>query len=83
MNNGFSLNLVQSAQPYIPFYKKIIMIFDLLQQKYSKTSLICPKELLTSNRKDIEYRIQFLKEVLEKKTLPKNTLYYQYLLLQY
>ena len=55
------------------------MLFDLIQQTSSKTSFISPKILLTKNRKDIEYRVQFLKDVLDNGISPKQTLYYQFI----
>ena len=64
----FSDGLVQSPQPNIPFYKKCLMFIDLIQQRSVKSSFLSPKILLTENRKDIEYRIEFLKDVLENNT---------------
>ena len=79
MVKTFSFNLIQSAQPHIPLYKKFLMLFDLIQQTSAKTSFMSPKILLTKNRKDIEYRIQFLKDVLHNGISPKQTLYYQFI----
>ena len=79
MVKTFSFNLIQSAQPHIPLYKKFLMLFDLIQQTSSKTSFISPKILLTKNRKDIEYRVQFLKDILDNGISPKQTLYYQFI----
>ena len=75
----FSDGLVQSPQPNIPFYKKCLMFIDLIQQRSVKSSFLSPKILLTENRKDIEYRIEFLKDVLENNTQLQNTLYYQFI----
>lgn len=72
-------NLIQSPQPYLPFYKKILMILDLFQQKSSKISFLSPELLLTENRKDIEYRLEFLKDIFEKGLAPKQTLYYHFI----
>ena len=75
----FSYGLVQSPQPNIAFYKKCLMFIDLIQQRSVKSSFLSPKILLTENRKDIEYRIEFLKDVLENNTQLQNTLYYQFI----
>ena len=52
---------------------------DNIKKKFSKTSLIAPEKLFTENRKDIDYRIQFLQNVLEKKYQFKKTLYYHFI----
>jgi hypothetical protein len=72
-------NLVQSPQPYLPFYKKILMILDLMQQKSSKITTLSTNLLLTENRKDIEYRLEFLKDVFDKGVPPNETLYYHFI----
>lgn len=72
-------NLVQSPQPYLPFYKKILMILDLIQQKSSKITTLSPNLLLTENRKDIEYRLKFLEDVFDKGIPPNETLYYHFI----
>ena len=58
-----TFKLVQSPQPNLPVYKKFLMLFDLIQQRSTKTSFLSPKILLTKNRKDIEYRIEFLRNI--------------------
>lgn len=73
------INLVQSPQPHLSSIKKFLMIFDLIQHKITKISFISTEKLLTKNRKDIEFRIQFLKDVIEKGISPKKTLYYQFI----
>tara|TARA_Y100001936_G_C16050495_1_gene657503 strand:- start:853 stop:1380 length:528 start_codon:yes stop_codon:yes gene_type:complete len=55
------------------------MIFDFIQHKITKTSFISPEKLITKNRKDIEFRIQFLKDVIDHGISPKKTLYYQFI----
>ena len=72
-------NLVQSPQPYLPFYKKLLMPLDLIQQKSSKISFLSPNLLLTENRKDIEYRLQFLQDVFDKGLSANQTLYYHFI----
>ena len=74
-----TFKLVQSPQPNLPVYKKFLMLFDLIQQRSTKTSFLSPKILLTKNRKDIEYRIEFLRNVLENGFSLQNTLYYQFI----
>lgn len=79
MVKTFSFNLVQSPQPYLPLHKKFLMLFDLIQQRFSKTSFLPPKVLLTKNRKDIEYRVEFLRNVIDNKLSPQQTLYYNFI----
>jgi hypothetical protein len=55
------------------------MLIDLIQQRSVKTSFLSPKILLTKNRKDIEYRVEFLRNVLESGLALQNTLYYQFI----
>ena len=68
-----SFKLIQSAQPHISTFKKFLMIFDFIQQKSAKISFIPPQKLMTFNRKDIEYRVQFLKDVIDNSVLPEKT----------
>jgi hypothetical protein len=75
----FFNGLVQSPQPNIPFNKKCLMLIDLIQQRSVKSCFLSPKILLTKNRKDIEYRIEFLKDVLQNNVPLENTLYYQFI----
>ncbi len=75
----FSYTLIQSKQPCIPLHKKCLMLIDLIQQRSVKTSFLSPKILLTKNRKDIEYRVEFLRNVLESGLALQNTLYYQFI----
>ena len=79
MIDVLSFKLIQSSQPNISLFKKILMIFDFIQQKSTKTSFISPQKLMTYNRKDIEYRIQFLKDVIDNSISPEKTLYYQFI----
>tara|TARA_B110001454_G_scaffold104193_1_gene98145 strand:- start:2923 stop:3510 length:588 start_codon:yes stop_codon:yes gene_type:complete len=75
----FFNGLVQSPQPNIPFNKKCLMLIDLIQQRSVKSCFLSPKILLTENRKDIEYRIKFLKDILQNNIPLQNTLYYQFI----
>ena len=65
-------------QPNLPPLKKILAKFDRLKESTSQTTYLSPKKLITNNRKDILYRIDFLNEVINKKNSPKQTLYYQF-----
>lgn len=58
---------------------KIFWIFDVIKEKIAKTEYLEPFQLITKNRKDIDYRINFLKDVLELGKNPKQTLYYQFI----
>ncbi|MCH7647079.1 MAG: hypothetical protein IIA83_00515 [Thaumarchaeota archaeon] len=79
MVKTISFNLVQSPQPYLPLHKKFLMLFDLIQQRSSKISFLPPKVLLTKNRKDIEYRVEFLRNVIDNGLSPQQTLYYNFI----
>ena len=74
-----SFRLIQSPQPDISSLKKTLMILDYFQQKFAKTCYLSPKLLITENRKDIEYRIEFLNDVLKHKIPIEKTLYYQFI----
>tara|TARA_Y100000817_G_scaffold298959_1_gene276623 strand:+ start:9681 stop:10262 length:582 start_codon:yes stop_codon:yes gene_type:complete len=74
-----SFRLIQSPQPNISTFKKTLMIVDYFQQKFAKISYLSPELLLTENRKDVEYRINFLEDVLEHKIPIEKTLYYQFI----
>ena len=74
-----SFILIQSPQPNISTFKKTLMIVDYFQQKFAKISYLSPELLLTENRKDVEYRINFLEDVLEHKIPIEKTLYYQFI----
>lgn len=60
--------------------KSIATSINFSSKKLAKTTKINPYYLLTENRKDIDYKILFLKEVIRKKIKPKKTLYYNFLL---
>tara|TARA_A100001037_G_C14929359_1_gene535309 strand:- start:90 stop:683 length:594 start_codon:yes stop_codon:yes gene_type:complete len=51
---------------------------DHLREFFLPIKFLDPKKLLTLNRLDIEYRINFLNNVLEKNTPFQKTLYYQF-----
>lgn len=57
----------------------MFMLIDLMRQRSAKTSFLSPKLLLTKNRKDIEYRVEFLKNVINDGISPQQTLYYQFI----
>ena len=42
-------------QPFLPVHKKILRLFDQIQEKIVTPTYIDPKKLLTKNRKDLEY----------------------------
>jgi len=75
----FSFNVVQSPQPYLPLHKKFLMLIDLILERSSEISFLSPKVLLSENRKDIEYRIEFLRNVFDDGLSPQQTLYYQFI----
>ena len=65
-------------QPNLPFIKKLFTKFDRLKESTSQTNYLPTKKLITNNRKDILYRIDFLNEIINKKNSPKKTLYYKF-----
>ena len=65
-------------QPDLTPLKKILTKFDRLKESTSQTTYLTTKKLITNNRKDILYRIDFLNEIINKKNSPKKTLYYQF-----
>ena len=79
MTKILSFHLVQSPQPYLPVHKKVLKLIDLFRQRTAKTSFLPPKLLLTKNRKDIEYRVEFLRDVINNGVSPQKTLYYQFI----
>lgn len=62
-----------------PMSNRFFWLLDILQEKITKTTYIHPQKLLTYNRKDIEYRIDFLHDVLQKKLKPNQTKYYHFI----
>ena len=65
-------------QQNLSFIKKLLTKFDRLKESTSQTTYLPTKKLITNNRKDILYRIDFLNEIINKKNPPKKTLYYQF-----
>ena len=65
-------------QPDLTPLKKILTKFDRLKESTSQTTYLPTKKLITNNRKDILYRIDFLNEIINKKNSPKETLFYQF-----
>ena len=65
-------------QPDLTPLKKILTKFDRLKESTSQTTYLPTKKLITNNRKDILYRIDFLNEIINKKNSQKETLYYQF-----
>ena len=51
---------------------------DLKNESNTEITYIPTKNLITKNRQDIVYRVNFLKETINKKISPKDTLYYQF-----
>ena len=64
--------------PHYTSTQQFLERIDHLREFFLPTKFLDPKKLLTSNRLDIKYRINFLEIVLEKKLPFKNTLYYQF-----
>ena len=60
--------------------KSAANLINSLSKKTAKTANINPYILLTENRKDIDYQISFLKDVVNEKKDPRKTLYYAFLL---
>jgi hypothetical protein len=58
--------------------QKFLERVDHFREFFLPIKSLDPKKLFTSNRLDIEYRVNFLENILEKKIPFKNTLYYQF-----
>jgi hypothetical protein len=65
-------------QQNLSFVKKLLSKFDHLKESTSQITYLPTKKLITNNRKDILYRIDFLNAVVKKKLSPKKSLYYQF-----
>ena len=65
-------------QPDLTPLKKILTKFDRLKESTSQTTYLPTKKLISNNRQDILYSIDFLNEIINKKNSPKDTLYYQF-----
>lgn len=62
-----------------PMNNSFLWLLEIIQEKINKKIYLDPKNLLTENRKDIEYRIEFLKTILEKTMPPEKTKYYHFI----
>ena len=62
-----------------PMSNKFFTLFDPILEQFSQETYIAPELLMTKNRKDIEYRVQFLQEVNDMTKSPSQTLYYQFI----
>lgn len=60
-----------------PMNNRFLWLLEIIQEKINKTTYLDPKKLATENRKDIEYRVEFLQDVLVKK-IPTNKTKYHY-----
>jgi hypothetical protein len=78
MNSNDYLDNCARVHTDLTDYQKILEKIDHLREKILKISHINPQLLLTENRKDVEYRVNFLHSVLEQNQKPQNTLYYQF-----
>ena len=52
--------------------------FDLINESKAVITNIPTKNLVTKNRQDILYRLDFLNKTINEKVSPKKTLYYQF-----
>ena len=59
-----SLEFMKEAQPGSNVFLRWL---DTIQEHFTRVKYIDPKVLHTKNRKDIDLKIQFLRDVLEKK----------------
>lgn len=60
--------------------KWVPTIINFLLKKIARKTEINPSLLFTENRKDVEYRLSFLKDVVIKKVNPKKTKYYAFVM---
>ena len=63
-----------------PQSNKFLWSLENLQEKFRRIKILNPKLLLTENRKDIEYRILFLRDVIEDGISPAKTPYFQFII---
>jgi len=87
-NTDFTTNSIESTkwidnkgrnQPFLPVHKRSLRFIDKIQEKNAKITMLEPDLLLTKNRMDINYRIEFLHDVFSNNIEPENTLYFQFL----
>ncbi len=62
-----------------PMNNRFFWILEIIQQKFTKKNYMHTNLLLTENRKDIEYRVFFLNDVLEKGIPYAQTKYYHFI----
>jgi hypothetical protein len=62
-----------------PMNNRLLWLIEIIQEKINKTTSLDPKNLYTENRKDIEYRVEFLQNIMEKKTPYEKTKYYHFI----
>tara|TARA_B100000953_G_scaffold54242_1_gene42184 strand:- start:115 stop:705 length:591 start_codon:yes stop_codon:yes gene_type:complete len=78
MNSDEYLDNCARIHSHLTTYQKMLEKIDRFREKFIQISYLKPQLLLTENRKDIEYRINFLHDVLEQNETPSNTLYHQF-----
>lgn len=66
-------------QPFLPIHKRLLRFVDKIQEKNARITKLETKLLLTKNRMDINYRVEFLCDVFLKNIKPEKTLYFQFL----
>jgi len=62
-----------------PMNNRLFWLIEIIQEKINKTTLLDPRKLYTENRKDIEYRVEFLQNVIQKKIPYNKTKYYRFI----
>ena len=62
----------------LSFIKKILAKLDHIKESQAQITNLSTKKLITKNRKDILYRLDFLNQTIKNKISPKKTLYYQF-----
>lgn len=72
------LNNKARNHPHYTTIQQFLERMDHLREYFLPVKSLDPKKLFTANRLDIEYRINFLTNVLEDKIPFENTLYYQF-----
>jgi len=66
-------------QPKLSISKKFLRLIDHINERFASTIYLDPKLILTENRKDIDYRIDFLNKTLNEKVDPAKTLYGEFI----
>ena len=66
-------------QPQLSVFKKFLRLVDRINEGFTPTVYLDPTLILTKNRKDIDYRIDYLNKIFNEKIDPTKTLYGEFI----